>query len=138
MSTRSNIGIKNADNTVTFIYVHWDGYPSHNGKILLDNYNTEKKVRDLIALGDISILAPSIEKPEGHTFDNHIKGYCVAYGRDRGEDGTEPRTKSFDSAIEEFDNDYGYLFDDEKWNFCHWNKDWRELTQEDCKEKSTA
>jgi len=58
MATRSTIAIRNADNTVTAIYCHWDGYLSYNGKILFENYNTEEKVRELIALGDLSVLGP--------------------------------------------------------------------------------
>jgi hypothetical protein len=43
MGTRSTIAIQNADNTVTGIYCHWDGYVEHNGKILNENYTTESK-----------------------------------------------------------------------------------------------
>ena len=51
MATRSHIGIKNQDNSVTYIYCHWDGYPGHNGKILLNHYQTEDKVRELMKIG---------------------------------------------------------------------------------------
>jgi len=64
MGTRSTIAIRNTDGTFEAIYCHWDGYLSHNGRILEENYTTEEKVRELIALGDISSqgkkLAPSI------------------------------------------------------------------------------
>lgn len=70
MGTRSNIGMVHEDGSVTMNYCHWDGYPSHNGKILLENYTTTEKVRKLLALGDLSILGESTET-------------CIAYHRDR-------------------------------------------------------
>lgn len=56
MGTRSRIAARNAEGTFTSIYVHWDGYPSHHGPILLGYYNSEEKVRELLALGDMSSL----------------------------------------------------------------------------------
>lgn len=56
MGTRSRIAIRNADNTYTSVYCHWDGYPSHHGPILQQDYGTEDKVRALLAGGDFSSL----------------------------------------------------------------------------------
>lgn len=53
MATRSFIGILNEDNTVNYIYCHWDGYPSYMLPMLSDNYNTEEKVRELLDLGTL-------------------------------------------------------------------------------------
>jgi hypothetical protein len=126
MGTRSGIGIKNADGTVTAIYCHWDGYPSYNGRILNDHYTDEAKVRELIALGDISSLRPEIG--EQHPFDTyHLKesemdsrweNWCTAYGRDRGETGIEAR--DFVSKADYFSRfgagaEYYYLFEDGVW-----------------------
>ena len=72
MSTRSRIGIVREDNTEQYIYCHWNGYLSHNGRILEKYYNTPEKVEKLIALGNISEL--------GKTPDE-----CNAYHRDGGE-----------------------------------------------------
>lgn len=85
MSTRSDIIIHRADGKWHRIYCHWDGYLEHNGRILLDHYTGQKKIEKLVALGDLSILAARCNKPDGHTFDKKVNGYCVAYGRDRGE-----------------------------------------------------
>jgi hypothetical protein len=141
MATRSNIGILNKDNTITSVYCHWDGYPSHNGKILLENYDTEEKVRELLKEGDISSLEPNCTKPELHSFENKIDGYTVYYGRDRGEENTKPKTDSALLKQKMFDNDYGYLFDTNtnKWLFlnCHLNyseSNWIPLTMELCAE----
>lgn len=56
MATRSYVAIKNFDNTFTNIYVHWDGYPSHNGRILWQHYRTEEALRELLSFGSRSIL----------------------------------------------------------------------------------
>lgn len=89
MGTRSNIAAQMSDGTSKVIYCHWDGYISYNGRILNQYYDTQEKVEALIALGNISSLDLSTECPQGHSFDTRIEGYCVAYGRDRGEKGQE-------------------------------------------------
>ena len=95
MSTRSNIGIHNEDGSLDVIYCHWDGYPSHNGAILLHHYQDLEKIRELIALGDIRSLAAAVKPASGeHTFESPQEGVVVAYGRDRHEDGVS--TKHFD------------------------------------------
>ena len=92
MSTRSNIGIQNEDGSLDVIYCHWDGYPSHNGAILLHHYQDLEKIRELIALGDISSLAAAVKAASGeHTFESPQEGVVVAYGRDRHEDGIGSR-----------------------------------------------
>ena len=110
MATRSRIGIQNENGSVTSIYCHWDGYPENNGEILVMHYKEREKVQKLIDLGSISILAPEIDAPEGHTFENQVKGVTVAYHRDRGEPHQQNQHISpenfFVSDIEE----YGYLF----------------------------
>jgi hypothetical protein len=75
MGTRSTIGVLNTDGSVTAVYCHWDGYPEHNGKILMENYITEEKVRELIDFGSISSLSecgePDISNIQGaNTFPN--------------------------------------------------------------------
>lgn len=56
MSTRSGIAIKNNDNTYTWIYCHYDGYPANVGQKLLDHYTTRAQIEQLMQLGDISWL----------------------------------------------------------------------------------
>lgn len=110
MATRSRIGIENPDGTVTSIYCHWDGYPSHNGRILTEHYGDPRKVRALIALGNISSLDEQIECPEGHSFENRISGYTVAYHRDRGDKLTIRKDPSLAAFRESDLEEYGYLF----------------------------
>ena len=35
----STIAMRYPDGHVKAVYAHWDGYPSHNGKILLEHYS---------------------------------------------------------------------------------------------------
>ena len=87
MGTRSYIGRQYSDGSARAVYCHWDGYPSHNGRILQEHYTETEKVQQLIDLGDLSSLGPVIG--EKHDFDNSPKGQCNFYGRDRGEEGGE-------------------------------------------------
>ena len=117
MSTRSSIGIKNEDGSVTAIYCHWGGYPDHHLPILKEHYNTKEKVESLLALGNLSSLEISTECPEGHTFENAVNGYCVAYGRDRGELNQEAQKYICEVDWKHSDGclDYNYLFDNNEW-----------------------
>lgn len=109
MATRSTIAIQNEDGSVTGIYCHWDGYISHNGTILKDHYTTEARVRELIALGDISSLGARIG--ERHDFNDCPAGETNAFGRDRGEPNTAARTcHSWQQFIIEEGQEYDYLF----------------------------
>jgi hypothetical protein len=100
MATRSTISLEFADGTIGQVYAHWDGYLSHNGKILLENYSDPFKLRDLIDLGNLSSLRPTIGTK--HPFscfdvkdmsqDQFYSLYgdmCTFYGRDRGEGHTD-------------------------------------------------
>jgi hypothetical protein len=51
MATRSFIIVANPKGDFTGSYCHWDGYPSHNGRILLEHYSSKAKARELIRLG---------------------------------------------------------------------------------------
>jgi hypothetical protein len=109
MGTRSTIAIANADGTVSGIYCHWDGYLSHNGAILQENYTDEAKVRELIALGDLSSLGAEIGT--AHDFDAAPRNECNAFGRDRGETGVAARTlHNWRQFRAEHGQEYDYLF----------------------------
>ena len=145
MATRGNIGIVNGDDTITSIYVHYDSYPEYVGKMLLNHYNNVGIINELMDLGDLSILSESLYSTTGinlysdnnrHTFDNPQKGVCVAYGRDRGETGSDSRTFEDLGEYEHFGSgvDYQYLYEDGKWSYrCTYKGGWNELTPEICK-----
>ncbi len=119
MATRSRIGIQHQDGSVTSIYCHWSGVPEFNGYMLREHYQDRNKVMDLIILGNISSLHESIECPEGHTFDTPVKGYTVAYSRDRLEpyhDNKPIKHNSFEKYRKSDLECYGYLFTlEDKW-----------------------
>jgi len=122
MATRSTIAIQNDDGTVTGIYCHWDGYLSYNGRILKENYNTEAKVRELIALGQLSALGETIgEKVD---FNNAPDGQCIAYGRDRGEIDSDAETfNTWTALLNRSGQEYNYLFvPDEGWRVEYYGR----------------
>jgi hypothetical protein len=96
MATRSTIALEFADGTIGQVYCHWDGYLSNNGKILFENYSNPFVLRDLIDLGGLSSLRPTIgtKHPFSHydvlgmtliEYGNLYRDMCTFYGRDRGE-----------------------------------------------------
>ena len=54
MGTRSLIGKQLSDGSILAVYCHYDGYPSYNGRMLRDNFDTVEKVNKLIDGGDMS------------------------------------------------------------------------------------
>jgi hypothetical protein len=121
MGTRSFIALQ-TDTAITGVYCHWDGYLSHNGKILRCYYRYPKKVAQLIALGDISSLAPDIG--EKHDFDDRPEGQTTYYHRDRGEDWEANKPQHFKTIkalcnyAEDCGCEYLYLFDGRKWQYA--------------------
>lgn len=108
MATRSNIGMINRDGTVTAIYCHWDGYPDNQMPLLTGNYNTPEKVEELLSLGNLSYLAENLG--EKHDFGNNVEGWCMAYGRDRGESNQDAKVYPSKDSHLLYENDYTYLF----------------------------
>mgnify|MGYP000016373041 CR=1 FL=1 len=98
MGTRSTIAIEFADNSVSQIYCHWDGYLDNNGRILAEHYMDPFKVRELIDLGDFSSLRDTVaETKEG------------AYSQ-RGEDCSARRYMNIAEYFEECQQEeYDYI-----------------------------
>ena len=98
MSTRSYIAKQIADNKFRTIYCHSDGYLTHNGALLLDHYSEADKLDELLNLGDISCLEPTINpdptKPHSFNYDERQEGVVIAYGRDRGDKDVDAPTES--------------------------------------------
>jgi hypothetical protein len=146
MGTRSTIALEFADGTVEQVYCHWDGYLAHNGKILFENYSNPFILRDLIDLGDLSSLRPTIgtkhafsqfdlPKEEVEAFVKLTEDMCTFYGRDRGETGTSAKKfKDFADYIENHQyEEYEYILrcvDGKAVWFvkCH-SEDWKTLEQ---------
>jgi len=105
MATRSLIGINLNDGITKIIYCHWDGYPEHNGQLLVNNYTSPSAVLDLLGLGDLSSLDATLDQ-------------CTAYHRDRKEPWgvVEPRdvnTSELAAVGKDYGVDYVYTYNDE-------------------------
>jgi hypothetical protein len=98
MATRSVIGIIRPDNTIEAVYCHCDGYPSHNGVLLRDHYQTQEKVEALVAHGRISALEVNVPLSNGGEFENRcfkVEGNIVTPLED--DEGFEEFAYFFDS-----------------------------------------
>lgn len=129
MGTRSRIAVMHG-NVCKSVYCHWDGYLEHNGKILLENYDSAK-ANELVALGDLSSLAPEIGTAHPfRSFDSDISNedyerlygnMTTFYGRDRGETQTEYKVAhSFEEFLEQCNNstaEFYYVNKDGVW-YC--------------------
>jgi hypothetical protein len=102
MGTRSRIGVMHGDKCKS-VYCHWDGYLDHNGRILLEHYDSAK-ANHLVALGDISSLDRTVEIPEGveHTFENPVKGKSdlVRFDSYVGDEGPQNPRSERDYSIQ--------------------------------------
>lgn len=135
MSTRSLIAILEPDGSTKGVYCHSDGYIEGVGYDLLEYYSEETRIRELVALGDLSVLDKEISPvnelaepkryrldnkkgPVAHSFDTPHEGVTIAYCRDRGEDINFSGSYSTE---DEFWNDrdswaeFKYLWKDGKW-----------------------
>ncbi len=120
MSTRSAI-IEKTGSVYRGIYCHFDGYEDGVGHVLLKHYQDPTKVKALIDLGDISSLGEVTTPPDGqrHSIDNPLDGITVAYGRDRGDDVTDPLTgNTIDEVAAQIGhNGHVYVFENSEWTY---------------------
>jgi len=142
MGTRSTIALQYEDGSVKQIYAHWDGYLSHNGKILYEHYTDIEKIKHLMDLGPISSLGEEIGVK--HDFDDRsdqFKMMCNAYGRDRDEDFSEAShyddLKSYVadlslSAMQSTSQEFNYLYMHGQWmvSYCAEPAEFRILKEE--------
>ncbi len=129
MGTRSRIGVMHG-NLVKSVYCHWDGYLAHNGKILQEYYDSAT-ANNLVALGDLSSLRPTIGVEHAFSHydvemdkEDYYKQFgdmCTFYGRDRGEENTAFKVAhTFAEFLEQCDNcgaEYYYIIKDGVW-YC--------------------
>jgi hypothetical protein len=113
---------------VKSVYCHWDGYLAHNGK-MLDEYYDSARANELVALGDLSSLRPSIGVEHAFSHydvemdqDEYYKQFgdmCTFYGRDRKESNTEFKVAhTFAEFLGQCDNccaEYYYIMKDGVW-----------------------
>ena len=128
MATRSLIAKQVGEDKFRTIYCHWDGYLEHNGKVLLEHYNTHEKLDELLGLGAISFLAPKVnpDSDKPHTFENPQQDVVQAYARDRGDEFHPAQDLSYQELTDERSwADYVYVFgEDGKWRYTQpWQED---------------
>ena len=132
MSTNSNIAIEIKPGIAKMIYCHWDGYPSHNGKILLNHWSDRQKLMTMIEEGDVSNIAENLGTQ--HDFRYCPVDECNFYRRDRKE--YRPENKASDISLEHFADfalEYFYYLDlDGVWHYSDHGKPFKVLTQEIC------
>ena len=119
MSTRSMIGIQNKNGSIEAIWCHWDGYPSHNGTVLLDRYTTAKSARALINEGN----RESLDHDEGVGLKLDETGTKNFFFKDR------ETFLAFDGWQE-----FSYLRVGRSWMICSNGKTFHKLTREICNE----
>jgi hypothetical protein len=107
MATRSRIGVQLKDGSILSVYCHNDGYlqgPHGVGYKLPRFYNNPSAVMDLIELGSLSSLG-------------EYTNLCFAYGRDRGDTGTEAAMSKNLQQFKELarGTSYTYLFRKGQW-----------------------
>lgn len=123
MATHAAIGSMNEDGSVTGITCHYDGYPSGAGATLGTYYDTPAQVDALLALGDLEILGQCVGERHQH-YRQMGADQCTAFGRDRGQFGTEAVTFATASDWAEHakyitDCRYGYLWAGGRWWTFH-------------------
>ena len=118
MATRSTIGMVQEGGTIRSIYCHFDGYPDGVGVVLKDHYTDTTTIENLLDLGDLSVL--DVEIGEKQDFGARKEGWCLFYGRDRGEDGIDALVHADEHEWIGFRRgswcEYGYLWANGEWH----------------------
>lgn len=108
------------------IYSHWDGHLESVGRILKEHYSSLKKVKELVALGSISILGDRIVPNGDHSFDVPEKGTTVAYHRDRGDEWADVCPLVVSKLKKSERQSFNYLFENGEWKYItDCGKEWR-------------
>lgn len=123
MSTRSIIAIEYPDGSCKASYCHHDGYPSHNGRLLVDHHNTPEAVEALLTLGALSCLGVRLAPSSGekHSYDCPGRDICIAYHRDRGEEFQPSElwpdaNELLSNAADSYWAEYVYIFRNGEWH----------------------
>ena len=120
MATRAAIiiEVKGKNHSYEGVYLHFDGYPEGAGQMLVDHYDTDAKVKELISNGGISSLGEMIgEKQDFSSILSSSTKQCKFYHRDRG-DELDIEELEYDE-ISKFADDCGaeftYLYEGGVW-----------------------
>ena len=124
MGTRSRIGIQLSDDSILSVYCHWDGYPSFNGKVLREFYNTKEKVSQLINGGNMSCTWTNAgwnneTLPEMGPLYYTMRGESIEDNAPELNKNRSEYLKTADDCGEE----YAYLFTSAGWT-CYNTRSW--------------
>lgn len=113
MGTPSFVGIKE-NNTYRMIYVHYDGYISYMGNLLLNHYD-ENKLRAALELGNANYLGETLNplpKPKFSLFwppkFQSTRGFSEFYHRDLNK--LWEHNKPFETSAENDLFQYGHVY----------------------------
>ena len=124
MGTRSRIGIELSDSSILSVYCHYDGYPSFNGKVLREFYNTKEKVSQLINGGNMSCTWTNAgwnneTLPECGPLYYTMRGESIEDNAPELNKNKSEYLKTADDCGEE----YAYLFTSAGWT-CYNTRSW--------------
>ena len=124
MGTRSRIGIQLKDDSILSVYCHYDGYPSFNGKVLREFYNTKEKVSRLINGGNMSCTWTNAgwnneTLPEMGPLHYTMRGESIEDNAPELNKNKSEYLKTADDCGEE----YAYLFTSAGWT-CYNTRSW--------------
>lgn len=119
MSTRSFIGIKQADGSIKAMFKHWDGYPSYMTPFL-DKYKSDELAEELVHFDAVECLLSAEQKAEYQAsypdqypeekFTKLSTGDYLFYG-----DGTPQIYKDINDMWGDSWAEYAYLWNGYKW-----------------------
>jgi hypothetical protein len=75
MSTRARIGRRNADGSISSIYLHSDGYPQGALRVLLTHYPERCDVDRLLSGGDLSSFGCPLREPTAGKVSQSLDDY---------------------------------------------------------------
>lgn len=123
MSTHSFIGYETDSGKVIGVYCHYDGDLEGVGETLKRHYTDLTQVKELVSLGSLSSLGPSLG--EKHNFDDksfYVKGWTTAYHRDRDEELVISEYDDMYSIDGDYEHQYVYTNHGLWMHKCTWAK----------------
>lgn len=121
MGTRSQIAKQIGPDAYRTVYCQLEGHLESQGAMLLEHFNTQGRVDQILDLGDLYRLFPKLEPDPSlpHTFDQPQKGVTLSYHRD----GQCPDMDAKIETLEELGSaedfiEFVYIFDqDQVWKY---------------------
>jgi hypothetical protein len=99
MGTRSTIALEFADGTVEQVYCHWDGYLSHNGRILQAHYMDPFEVKALVRLGGFSSLKETFGETADEAYTQRGEDLCINKFRDFNDYAANGQDEEYDYIL---------------------------------------